>query len=64
MTKTITRLFDDHTGALAAVDDLERAGIDHDKISIMSNNVDNWHQRHVSGEERAAGVLGDRNGDG
>lgn len=63
MSKTITRLFDDHTSALAAVEDLERAGLDHDKISIVSNNADNWHEghRHAGGK---AGPLGDRNGDG
>lgn len=65
MSKTITRLFDSHTSALAAVDDLERAGIHHDKISIVSNNADNWHDGHRhGGGARAAGVLGDRNGDG
>lgn len=65
MTKTITRLFDSHTQALAAIDDLERAGIDHDRISIISNNADDWHagHKHPTGG-KAAGPLGDRNGDG
>ncbi len=65
MTKTITRLFDSHTQALAAIDDLERAGVDHDRISIISNNADNWHAGHkhpAAGDD--AGPLGDRNGDG
>lgn len=66
MSKTITRLFDTHTEALAAVEDLERAGIDHEKISIVSNNADNWHHghKHAGGAPGAGGPLGDRNGDG
>lgn len=53
MTKTVTRLFDSHTEALASVEALEAAGIDHDKISIVSNNADNWHDghRHASGAD-------------
>lgn len=62
MTRTITRLFDSHTDALAAVADLERAGIHHDKISLVSNNAHNWHDGHAAGS--ASGPLGDRNGDG
>lgn len=66
MTTTVTRLFDSHTQALTAVEALERAGIDHDKISIISNNADNWHDghRHAGGSPTAEGPLGDRNGDG
>ncbi|MET0272630.1 MAG: hypothetical protein ABW360_06535, partial [Phenylobacterium sp.] len=62
MTKTITRLFDSHTEALSAVSDLERAGVDHDKISIVSNNADNWHAGHK--HPGSAGPLGDANRDG
>lgn len=66
MSKTVTRLFDSHIQALNAVEGLERAGVDHDKISIVSNNADNWHDghKHAGGAPRDAGVLGDRNGDG
>lgn len=66
MSKTITRLFDTHTEALGAVEDLERAGIDHDRISLVSNNSDNWHKghHHSGGAPGAGGPLGDRNGDG
>lgn len=64
---TITRLFDSHSQALDAVSDLEAAGVDHDRISIVSNNTDNWHAGH-SHPDRApgghGGPLGDRNGDG
>ena len=47
MSKTITRLFDSHTEALAAITDLEAAGIDRDRISLVSNNADNWHAAHM-----------------
>lgn len=43
MTKTVTRLFDSHTEALAAVRDLKTAGIDEDRISLVASNADNWH---------------------
>lgn len=66
MSKTITRLFDSHTEALNAVEALERAGVDHNKISLVSNNADNWHagHKHAGGAQGAGGALGDRNGDG
>lgn len=65
MTKTVTRLFDSHTEALRAIDDLERAGIHHDRISLVSNNADNWHAGHRHDEAKTdGGPLGDRNGDG
>ncbi|MDP2214673.1 hypothetical protein [Phenylobacterium sp.] len=65
MTKTVTRLYDSHTEALRAVDDLERAGIHHDRISLVSNNADNWHAGHKHDEAKTrGGPLGDRNGDG
>ncbi len=67
MSKTITRLFDSHTEALRAIDDLEQAGVDHDRISLVSNNSDNWHDSHKHAGSHAgadAGPLGDRNGDG
>ena len=66
MSKTITRLFDSHNEALAAVEALEAAGVDHHKISLVSNNADNWHagHKHAGGAPGAGGPLGDRNGDG
>ena len=60
MSRTITRLFDTPTEALAAVEELEREGIDHDCISLVSNNSDNWHANY----RRDSGPLGDRNRDG
>jgi len=64
MTRTITRLFDTHTQALAAVTDLEAAGIDRDRISLVGNNADNWHaghkhpEGHVHGDNDAAEGAG------
>jgi hypothetical protein len=46
MTRTITRLFNSHTEAMAAVTELEAAGFDHDDISIIASNADNWHDGH------------------
>lgn len=66
MTRTVTRLFDSHTEAMGAVQDLETAGVDHDKISLVSNNADNWHagHKHPGGAPGDRGPLGDANGDG
>jgi len=60
MSKTVTRLFDSHTQALSAVTALETAGVDHDKISIVSNNADNWH----AGHSHPGADKGDMNHDG
>lgn len=46
MHRTITRLFNSQTEAMAAVTDLEQAGIPHDEISMIASNGDNWHQGH------------------
>lgn len=59
MSKTITRLFDTYAEAAEAVQDLERNGVDADRISLVSNNAE------TLGDGRSAGsALGDRNGDG
>jgi len=61
VTVTISRLFDDHTAASAAVRNLEAAGLPHADISIISNNADNWYKAdHSSG---GAGRV-DRDRDG
>lgn len=60
MSKTVTRLFDSHREAIEAVEELERAGIEHDRISMISNNSDNWHEGH----RHPTGAAGDKNGDG
>jgi len=65
MSRTITRLFDSHTEALRAVEALENAGVDHETISIISNNADNWHHGHThagAAADSRGGVI-DRMGD-
>jgi len=58
----VTRLFDNRNDALEAVSALERAGVESDRISLISNNSDNWHDGHAhSGDGRR---FGDMNGDG
>lgn len=66
MSKTISRLFDSHTDAMQAISELERSGVDHKKISLVSNNADNWHAGHTHDQSRPSDgdMLGDRNGDG
>ncbi|QYC10688.1 hypothetical protein [Brevundimonas nasdae] len=56
---TVTRLFDSHHEALNAVSDLEAAGISSDKISLVSNNADNWHDGHSHPDNAADGPLSD-----
>ncbi len=46
MTKTVTRLFASHAEAMTAVSDLEAAGVDHNDISLIASNGDNWHAGH------------------
>ena len=64
MSRTITRLFDTHVQAVSAVETLERSGVDHDRISIVSNNADKWHDGHKHAGGSKAGPLGDANRDG
>lgn len=67
MSRTVTRLFDSHTAAISAVEHLEQAGVDHDRISLVANNADNWHagHKHAGGTVGSTeGPLGDRNHDG
>lgn len=73
MSRTITRLFDTHTQAMTAVQALEAQGVHHDRISIIANNADKWHDGDASkgffdgaGDraERLAGSTGDLNRDG
>ena len=46
MQRTITRLFNSHTEAMAAITDLEQAGVPHEDISLIASNGDNWHAGH------------------
>jgi hypothetical protein len=50
----VTRLFDSHTEALAAVEELERAGISHSRISLVANNAEGWHKGDRIGRDNDA----------
>jgi hypothetical protein len=43
MTVTISRLYNTHADARAAVQALESAGVKHNDISILASNADNWY---------------------
>jgi hypothetical protein len=45
MTVTISRLYNTHAEARAAVQALENAGIKHNDISILASNADNWYAK-------------------
>ena len=45
MTVTISRLYNSHADARAAVQALEIAGIKHSDISILASNADNWYAK-------------------
>lgn len=58
MMQTITRLFDTHEEASNAVTILEREGVRHDSISLISNNVDGRHgENNDTGEGAAKGAT-------
>jgi hypothetical protein len=42
---TISRLYDDYTVAIRAVDELERAGLPRDDVSIVASNAEGWYDR-------------------
>ena len=43
--KTISRLYKDYDTGARVVDELERAGIPRDDISIVANNESGWFDR-------------------
>ena len=47
MTVTISRLYDSYAQATEAVSNLEKAGVPHSDISIVSNNSDNWYSENT-----------------
>ena len=59
MARTIARLFNSHTEALAAVEDLEQFGIPHSPISLISNNAESWYDNYAArGAGKGAAVGG------
>jgi hypothetical protein len=59
MTVTISRLYNTHADARAAVQSLESAGIKHNDISILASNADNWYS-----EDSKPTLVPDRDLDG
>lgn len=60
MARTIARLFNTHTEALAAVEDLEKVGVPHSHISLISNNSESWYDNYAArgaGQGAAVGGL-------
>ena len=65
--KTISRLYKDYDTGARVVDELERAGIPHDDISIVANNESGWFDRdgttsrvdrdHDGRDDRAEGAA-------
>ena len=47
MTRTVTRLFNSHAEAIAAVSDLEREGFTQAEISLVANNAGGWRAGHA-----------------
>jgi hypothetical protein len=57
MSKVINRVYDDSADALEALRALETAGISHNDISIVANNVDNkWDPTHKDAAAKGAGA--------
>jgi len=57
MAQAITRLFDRHEDAAEAVRQLEAAGIPHQDISLVANNVEGRHGRHDDDNDTAEGAA-------
>jgi len=58
MTKTVTGLFDHHSDATAAVDDLKSMGISNSDISVVSNNSDGRYSDDGNAAEGAGAGAG------
>lgn len=57
MTQTITRLFDSHGQALAAIEALEGAGVSHERIALLTHDHDHRHAGHSHPEPEADGEF-------
>ncbi len=56
MTSTVSAMFDRYSDAKAAISRLEAAGIPHDQISIVSNDVE--HRQYRTTEDAAGSAAG------
>jgi len=60
MAHTIARLFNSHSEALAAVEDLEGIGVPHSHMSLISNHQDGWSDNVIgrsTGQGAAVGTV-------
>jgi len=64
MTVTISRLYDSYAQAIEAVSNLEKAGVSHSDISIVSNNSDNWYSEDTARRTTGGPATIDRDRDG
>ena len=64
MTVTISRLYDSYAQATEAVSNLEKAGVPHSDISIVSNNSDNWYSENSARRMTGGPATVDRDRDG
>lgn len=60
MTTTISRLYNSHAEARAAVRDLEAAGVSDGDISIIASNADNWYDKNNTYPDRDLDGKDDR----
>src|SRR6185312_5775867 len=60
MTVTISRLYDSYAQATEAVSNLEKAGVPHSDISIVSNNSDNWYSENTARRTTGSPATVDR----
>ena len=58
MSTTVTALFDRYDEAKIAVNDLEAAGIPHSDISIVANNVDDYHNTAAAADAGTGAGVG------
>ena len=64
MTVTISRLYDSYAQATEGVSNLEKAGVPHSDISIVSNNSDNWYSDNTARRTTGGPATIDRDRDG
>src|ERR1700685_1803679 len=56
MTKTVSALYDTYDAAHSAVSALEAYGVPNSDISLVANNVDNWHRESNAAEGAGTGA--------
>jgi hypothetical protein len=56
MTKIVSALYDTYDAAHSAVSALEAYGVPNSDISLVANNVDNWHRESTAAEGAGTGA--------